>query len=293
MNINEIIKNDLDSFEKTVLIDKWNGYINPQTGLQILQDSGTKTSSGKKLYLVRCVCGHDFLARLDDIKSGRVKSCGCLSNKAKVKSIHYDRAYEILRRCNNPLALNYNDYGGRGIKCLLGNTPKEVAAQLETLPGYKPDLELDRIDVNGDYTFEHPEHGTDVYVDKYGCICKGNLRWVTRRLGNLNKRNSLSLMDLATKYRPLKYIQQTIKAHCYSVSEFLFHMVYSEHHKRNIAIALHRSIVLEYVQRLFSKEKNESSDSGTLGLPTSIREFKDGAIERIPFEDDSTCEIGR
>lgn len=70
-------------------------------------------------------------------------------------------------------------------------------------------------------------------------------------------------------------------------------MVYSEHHKRNIAIALHRSIVLEYVQRLFSKEKNESSDSGTLGLPTSIREFKDGALERIPFEDDSTREIGR
>lgn len=77
----------------------------------------------------------------------------------------------ILQRCNNPKNPWFKNYGGRGIKCLLGKTSKEVYLELLKIKGYKKGLQLDRINNDGNY-----EHG--------------NLRWVTSSENNFNCRRS-------------------------------------------------------------------------------------------------------
>lgn len=224
------------------IVTKWDGYKNETTGVVIIKDSGLKTDTLKKLYLCKCECGNEFHGRLDDIKIGKIKSCGCKHIRLANKQLHYDRALEIHRRCNNPNAINYKDYGGRGITCFLGVDAKSIASELENLPGYVLGLQLDRIDVNGHYTFHHPTYGNELYYDEHGHICRGNLRWVTPQFNNINKRTSLSLEDLATKYRPYRDICRALNAHNFNLNEFMFHFVHSPEQQRHLAIAVHFSI---------------------------------------------------
>lgn len=71
------------------------------------------------------------------------------------------------QRCTNPKTTNFEIYGGRGIT---------YAAEWEDFQkfyedmkeGFQDDLELDRIDVHGNY-------------------CKENCRWVTHNENNFNK----------------------------------------------------------------------------------------------------------
>jgi hypothetical protein len=78
----------------------------------------------------------------------------------------------MINRCANPNADNYRFYGGRGIKVAqewLENSKSFVEWALKN--GYKENLEIDRIDNDGDYT---PQ----------------NCRWVTRLKNANNKRNN-------------------------------------------------------------------------------------------------------
>jgi hypothetical protein len=76
----------------------------------------------------------------------------------------------MLRRCNNPKDFGYYNYGGRGIKAC--DRWKDINNFLEDMySSYQPGLELDRINVNGDY---EPE----------------NCRWVTRKQNMNNMRRN-------------------------------------------------------------------------------------------------------
>jgi hypothetical protein len=85
------------------------------------------------------------------------------------KSRIYKVASGILQRCNNAKSTNYKYYGGRGVKCLLGKTNKEVYESLLKVEGYREGLQIDRIDNDGNYEL-------------------GNLRWVDSLSNNNNKR---------------------------------------------------------------------------------------------------------
>ena len=86
----------------------------------------------------------------------------------KSKHPMYPRWCNMKARCNNPKATSYKDYGGRGI--LVCARWANFFLFLEDMEeGWKPELLLDRIDNDGNYT---PE----------------NCRWVSRSVSNKNTR---------------------------------------------------------------------------------------------------------
>jgi len=72
-------------------------------------------------WLCRCGrCGIEFVAQLNNVKSGGTKSCGCLRRERNTTHGQADtpeyRAWLACRnRCNNPNDKGYANYGGRGI----------------------------------------------------------------------------------------------------------------------------------------------------------------------------------
>lgn len=78
-------------------------------------------------WLCRCDCGMSKVVNGKAMRAGDIVSCGCYDrerrrrpkvpgHKAK-ESITYTSWRAMRERCANPNAGNYDDYGGRGVKC--------------------------------------------------------------------------------------------------------------------------------------------------------------------------------
>lgn len=122
-----------------------------------LDKSGRKYSTWK----CQCDCGNYTNATTNNLRSGNTKSCGCY-HKEKLKNGKHGyrntRIYSICnsmkQRCNNKNNVEYKNYGGRGIKvCAEWNKPDGLKnfAEWSIKNGYKENLTLDRINVNGNY----------------------------------------------------------------------------------------------------------------------------------------------
>lgn len=158
------------------------------------------TGNDSQFYICDCDCGNKGVkVSRGTLDKSEVPSCGC-NNKygtTAFKNQHPEvlkyimRAKSILDRCRVTTNPAFSDYGGRGIVCELGNTQTEVAYSLSKIPGFSEDLELDRIDPNGNYTIEHPIHGKEVWYyedpnDGQVYPALGNLRWVSRLVNASN-----------------------------------------------------------------------------------------------------------
>ena len=81
----------------------------------------TEKSSRKYRYgLYECqYCNKEFETISTSVKSGGIKSCGCLVGKNTTHGLKsnrfYDTWYGMLQRCTNPNHKAYKDYGARGI----------------------------------------------------------------------------------------------------------------------------------------------------------------------------------
>ncbi len=146
----------------------------------IKQDGFKRTSDGYKIAMWECICDcqmdkpenqrrHVTISGID-LRSGHVRSCGCLKHKAtnKMHGLSHTPFYSVWvmmrQRCNNPNNKDYKHYGARGIKvCERWSSFENFYDDMHD--EYKPGLELDRIDNSGNY-------------------CKENCRW-TNRSGNM------------------------------------------------------------------------------------------------------------
>lgn len=132
----------------------------------------------------KCDCGNTVFVSSNKLTMKQTQSCGkCGFQQQRASEVRskYEsdsdrylarKLHGIKVRCLNPSSIEYHNYGGRGIKICddwLNDTMSFV--KWAKTSGYHPGLEIDRIDVNGDY-------------------CPSNCRWVTHRYNSNNKRNN-------------------------------------------------------------------------------------------------------
>ncbi len=140
--------------------------------LLVLKKTGGVAKTGHINWLCKCKCGNVTVKNGKSLRSGDTRSCGCLltetaSRRAKINARlnhkHGDRTQGkrvteystwimMLQRCYNPNHKHYDKYGGRGIKVCdrWRNSYQRFIADMGRKP--KPELSIDRIDNDGDYT---------------------------------------------------------------------------------------------------------------------------------------------
>lgn len=127
------------------------------TVLNRAENQGKQTA-----WLCKCDCGCTTIARGDHLRDGATQSCGCWENTNRINGIahlihggHGSRLYSIWcgmrKRCNNPNASGYENYGGRGIRVCPQWDDFNTFRIWSLSNGYLDCLSIDRIDVNGDY----------------------------------------------------------------------------------------------------------------------------------------------
>lgn len=108
-----------------------------------------------------CECGNIKTVSGKQLRSGAIRSCGCLrKNLAAERHTKHSycgtRLYTIYhnmkKRCYNTNNPKYKDYGGRGIAiCDEWLKQPESFFEWAQANGYRDDLTIDRINVNGNY----------------------------------------------------------------------------------------------------------------------------------------------
>lgn len=189
--------------------------------LTVLREATPRPISGSRWHCV-CSCGNTKIAMTRKLKSGKAKSCGCLTNEwvASFGGAFVDKAMEKVRkhghangykqtseymswtamrqRCLNPNGRHWDSYGGRGIG--FHEAWSDFAVFLAYMgPKPTPKHTLDRMDENGNYE-------------------PGNVRWATKtEQGQENKRtlipvtlDGVSYVSMSAACRALGVHQQSV-----------------------------------------------------------------------------------
>ena len=144
---------------------------------------GAKNSRGCATWLCVCDCGSERLAETNGLKSGCIKSCGCLRREQLIKrntkhgdcnSPEHRSWMGMIQRCTNPKDAAYDRYGGRGIN-VHPEWKSSFTAFLDHV-GRRPTRahSLDRIDNDRGYE-------------------PGNVRWATAAEQNRNQRSNIRI----------------------------------------------------------------------------------------------------
>lgn len=141
-------------------------------------------------WLCKCDCGNEATVTRGNLISGYVMSCGCLRSEiTAIRSFRHGKSHSplynvwsgMLARCANPNSGEYRHYGGRGITVC--DEWKDFSAfnDWAMAAGYDRNLQIDRINVNGNYE-------------------PSNCRWVTAKENQNNRRSNLLItIDSETK----------------------------------------------------------------------------------------------
>lgn len=137
--------------------------------------------NGSTRWLCKCDCGNEKIVEGGHLRSNKIKSCGCLLTDILIKrnythGMTNTRLFHIWQgikiRCYNKNFEHYKYYGGRGIT-MYAEWENDFMSFYDWAMenGYKENLTIDRIDVNGNY-------------------CPKNCRWVTQKEQNRNTRKN-------------------------------------------------------------------------------------------------------
>jgi hypothetical protein len=150
-------------------------------GLTALRVSEKRGPSGQILWECLCSCGSTTVKYGADLRSGHTKSCGCLqllvvTKHGYARGRSHTRLYRIWKamraRCFRETHDEYKNYGARGISvCKEWSLSFESFLAWAKSSGYQSHLQVDRVDVNGDY-------------------CPENCRWATQQENNQNQRRT-------------------------------------------------------------------------------------------------------
>ena len=154
----------------------------------------------KKMWLCKCDCGNEHTVLQDSLVNGTTKSCGCLAHEPhpdpEAMTNKYPKLCKTLHgiksRCCNPTDPHHKLYYDRGIKVCdewKNNTMAFIEWSLAN--GYREDLSIDRIDVNGNYE-------------------PSNCRWATNLEQAYNRRCTVKYTIYGKEYN-LHEIEETFK----------------------------------------------------------------------------------
>lgn len=161
---------------------KYNDLSGERFGRWTVLERVYKEGMAGTLFKCECDCGNIGIVDSSTLLKGKSKSCGCYqkiydseSNKTHgMSGTRIWRIWQCMRsRCNSERDTTYQYYGARGIKvCDEWNNGFESFHKWAVNNGYKDNLTLDRIDVNGNY---EPD----------------NCRWITMKKQCNNRRNNV------------------------------------------------------------------------------------------------------
>ena len=157
--------------------------------IEVLERAGTKGNHA--LWKCKCVCGIEFNATSNNLRTGNTKSCGCVQRMTH--GMRRTRVYKIWtgmkERCQRLKSAAYENYGGRGIK---------VCARWQEFEAFYDDMgdppseqhTLDRKDNDGDYE-------------------PGNCRWATEIEQHNNRSDNRMLTFQGKTQSMMDWVRET------------------------------------------------------------------------------------
>lgn len=177
--------------------------------LQVIRYAGRTTNGPSTYWFCKCDCGRECVVRGARMRKGITIGCGQCRDHAQhithgfTRFGRQHRIYRIWnglknRCCRNTKGLNSIHYRERGIK-LYEEWANDfiVFYEWSMANGYRDDLTIDRIDVNGNYE-------------------PSNCRWATGREQASNKRNSIKIEINGQLYKVAQLYDPTIAKTTYS-----------------------------------------------------------------------------